>query len=798
MTKKIISIFIAMIFMLSMALLPAEASSSAEYQPYEITEFDTEYEGYKPIPLLVVVINFDADGDGKNAVTLGKSVTDRNEDSYGEQWSTASDSYWHQILFGDSGKTMKNYFKSMSKGDFYFYPATESCGTADDGIAQAVVNMMHQNASTGSSTSQYGGERLKALQYIDQYIDFASYDKDGNGFISFDELAISYIISGYNSKWGTSGKTSSVVWGMNNFEVSGSSWSVELDNVVMLNGTRNGRFTYNGEMMAPSTPIQFGTIAHELGHVLGASDLYTYGGYTWCGGPGDTALQGGGSSLSRPGELAGQSPSAIDPYYLLEFGFEKSTVINDGTYTLYSRESRKGAYNILRINTANPSEYYLIENRYCIDNTSYDGIAPGARGIMIWHIDESIMNSYSLPNCYKGAAHAPGDTPLYPNGATGGSGYNAWDSSDGVFKVTNYTFAGVGTWSTLMDDEEMELFKGITIKVDSSAATEMAITVSGTVKLAPTAFANAYTATTDSITLKGTIKAMNNSTLTGIKATISSTEDFSKIIEEVYLKPESDGTFTYVFGSLKEKTNYYFKVETTGSNGTSVRTFNGYTKATPKERTDDYIVYMYKGLTAANRAYEKIVKCGEVLSYTFPMEKSLEKFAGWYLDPEYTEKYNMSFTKTTCEEMYIYARWIVNENAVTLNISGATPVYPLFAIRTGEHFEEPEIKSAEGKTFKGWFADPEYTVPFNFDDPIDEAGEITVYALWENNAPAETTETTSTVETTAPIETTTTGESTAEPSENKGGTTVIIVVVAIVVIAAAAAAVVIVTKKKKK
>lgn len=782
MKNKILAILMT-VLLLAAAVAPCVYA--ADDESYVITEFDQSYDGYEPIPLAVIVVSFDANGNGIDDVAAGKSSKTQGTDTFGEQWAYSPESHWANICFGTEGKTLNNFYKEMSDGQFYWIPVEETYGEANNGIVYVTVDMKHPHARTGSSQSQYGEERIRAIKQAAQYIDFAKYDKDGNGYLSYTEMSFVFIIAGFNSKFMSSSPSSRLAWGANCFEVSSSTWTATVGNISMLNSSKGGRFCYVGEYMTASQPVMFGTIAHELGHVLGANDLYTYSGYTWCGGPGDVALQGGGSGNHYPGELTGTAPSAIDPYYLEYYGFQRAQIVLDGTYTLYSRTSSKGDYNILRVNTPDPNEYYLIENRY-VSNTKvpYDGSSSGnTQGILIWHVDDGIMASYSLPNCYKtgGVAHAPGLTPLYANGNTGGSQYNPWDKSDGTFDATIYNFAGTEgneiRWLTSIETAEEAGGFALKIEMLSIAGDEMQIKVSGTSQIAPFASASAGNSTQDTITVRGRVSSLNGGDLTGIKVTMASDEALTKDVKTVSLRPDTDGRFEYAFDSLKAKSTYYFKLDVTGKFGTTTKTFIGYTKAVPKIRTEDYIVYLYQGLTKANKPYEKTVKCGEVLTYGFSMVKSLQKFGGWYLDPEYTEKYDMGFTKTTCEEMYLYARWIDNEQAVTMKIVGAKPVYEVFAIQAGEHFDEPVIEQSGDKTIVGWYLDADFTIPFNFDDTIDEAGEITVYAQWSDDVkdPEETT-TATTVETTTeeviPSETTTaTAVSTTETTSPDESTT---------------------------
>lgn len=767
MLKKALSVIVAVAFVLCAAFMTVSAADAMA--EYNYTEIKSGYEGYKPIPLIVLVINFDADGDGKDAYEEGKNTTVKTSDAFKEQWAHSEESYWASSLFGDEGNTMKNYFKKMSKDNFWWEPVEETYGEENNGVVYVTLEMQHPGAISGQPAS-IGAARIPALQAAAEYVDFAKYDTDGNGGLSWEELTVVYICGGRSTKIDYS-PTGYNIWGVHSFQSPGTDWYASINGVRVMARQDEAKYCAVGEMSYDGKPIGFGTIAHELGHVLGANDLYTRGtNAVWCGGPGDIALQGGGSALGKlKGVRDGEAPAAIDPYYLLQYGFEKAEVAQDGTYTLYSRESDKGEYNIIKISTANPKEYYLIENRYTKDASSYDAIPGAAKGIQIWHVDESIMNSFTVPNCYtNGSPHAPGLTPLYPNGDTGGKNYDTWSSKEGknLFDSHGFKFVGSDTWYTLLTEEQAAQFN-LKIEMLSEVGNEMRIKVTGTVAV-PVDFKFSYDTTVNSASISGKITDLNSGTLNMITAVVSKKSDYSSPVETLYAKPEENGSFSFDFSGLDSKSTYYTKITAKGSNGESVRELKLYTKAPPKVRTDDYSVYLYKGMTAANRPYEVTVKCGETLKYSFPMEKSLEKFGGWYYDIDCTSPYNMATTKDDCEPVYLYARWIANDNAVMLKIVNAKAKYEVFAIKTGESFTQPVLEDNNGKAFIGWYTDPQFTTEFVFDEPIYDAGTVTVYARWEGDEPATTT-TTVTETTSATSPESTSGTETTTGGKSSGG-----------------------------
>ena len=801
MVKRLLSFTFALLMLLSVLSLTlfAVQTDGTDYSYTDADMSDFDFTVYDPIPLLVLVVSFDANGNGIDDFKAGKSVTDRSLDCYGEQWAYTQESYWANEFFGETGKTLNTFYKYNSHGKFYWEPVKDTYGLENNGIVYVTVKTQHPYVATGKNTGS-GNEKTLALVEAAKYVNFDQYDKNGDGFLDYTELTVSFIIAGYNTKF-CSSATSNQKFGLHNFMMS-SGTGVKVGNVYVLNGSRGGRFTYDGECGSNNTGIKFGSPAHELGHVLGARDMYTASGYTWAGGPGDIALNGGGSYLKYSGETQGTSPSAIDPFYQAYYGFTQPIIAQDGEYTLYSKESKKGEYNIIRINTADPKEYYLIENRYYAGTDTFDAINATAKAIQIWHVDEGIMEAYTWPNCYSGSPHAPGNTPLYPNGATGGSGYNGWDPTDGIFEAKKYKFVGTDTWYTRMTAEEAKELENLTVEVISSLANEVKIRIKGTVDYAP--FVNCYSLndSSDSVTIKGNIESLNNSVLKNLKVEISKTTDFKTVENTLYTKPDSKGEFSITFEELAPKTNYFYKLTVVSSAGSSSKVGSAITKAVPKVRTSDYMVYLYQFKTAANRPYEKVVKFGEELTYNFPMTMSISKFAGWYYEMEYINKYDMATVKNDPSDVYLYAKWIPNEEAVTFNIIGATLKYEMYAYNVGEKVDEPRIEMKDGYTFAGWYTDPEFTEEFAFENGVDTAGEVNLYAKWISNQGEETTnsgsvETTSNIETTNISSQTNTTDKQPQTNPSSGSPVVIIVIVVIAVVAVVVVVVILVSKKKK-
>ena len=110
-------------------------------------------------------------------------------------------------------------------------------------------------------------------------------------------------------------------------------------------------------------------------------------------------------------------PAALDAWSRYELGWVKPTVVTKGgVYTVSAQDSKNG-YTMLLIPTTNKGEFYLIENRTFTGHDAglaleYPDYTNG--GLVIWHIDNGIVERYLASNQVNGSAHRPGVTPLFP------------------------------------------------------------------------------------------------------------------------------------------------------------------------------------------------------------------------------------------------------------------------------------------------------------------------------------------------------------------------------------------------
>jgi len=297
-------------------------------------------------------------------------------------------------LFGASGSSLNNYYREVTCGKFLFEPVAETCGTSNDGVIRISLDVKHPLEDVGGMAKAVS----QALSNAAQYINFASYDVDKNKTLSRMELSIVVVSAGgYGDKTGSKNRC---------YYYSVNLGGLRRKGYVVLTERRDDiRDVYKKLAQAAGVEAKYkdfivgvGTLVHETGHSFGTPDLYNIGHLT--------AMSGGqknGCIAFFPGtklEYTSGTPCHYGAYTMVKADFVKPIMLEtNGVYAINSAGT--GNYNVYKIPTHNPKEYFLIENRQFEGFDRTLGINANNRplknaGIAIWHINEVFGNNDNI------------------------------------------------------------------------------------------------------------------------------------------------------------------------------------------------------------------------------------------------------------------------------------------------------------------------------------------------------------------------------------------------------------------
>ncbi|MDO5110854.1 MAG: M6 family metalloprotease domain-containing protein [Clostridia bacterium] len=408
------------------------------------------------IPCLVLAIQFaPSDGTVVNRNSMGS-------DGYLRwPWLSYPASAWSTQMFGPND-SMAAYYRDVSNGKLSFEPVKETDtannGQADDGVVTITVNANCAyydalynpwrkgqiiEAAYGTDIKQqhqwYEGFYIKnALKQAEQYVDFASYDKNGNGVLETNELVLYCPIAGYEMSATDQGPaTWAIQW---NFYFACCSTDAEGDIITPETYAEAGgmtikEFTTAGEcydgISLPRGISSYATACHELGHVLGLPDLYnTYGTPTPQNVNLLSLMAGGNWGFDWREEDKPPRPTYLDAWSKTALGFFTPETAEDGKEYTLCDASQPSRYSILRIDTADPDEYYLLENRQYAGYDRYLSTFYAARqyfnyhvdplheGVVVWHIRDDVVRGYDMGgtirrNAVNTADHPYGVMPVF-------------------------------------------------------------------------------------------------------------------------------------------------------------------------------------------------------------------------------------------------------------------------------------------------------------------------------------------------------------------------------------------------
>lgn len=324
--------------------------------------------------------------------------------SFADRAMLTSPSGWYTSVFDESAKSVAKFYKENSFGKISVSPASHTQPGNPAGVISVTVADNHPNYGKNYN---YATETLilnHALSQAAPYINFASYDTNGNGTLEQSELTIYFIYAGY--------------------EASGSSlqpnvWAHAWGGSIIAGSKTVTKWAQNGELNNASVQHPMGVIAHELGHALcGLPDLYDISGQNQ--GLGNFSIMAGGSwgrDSSEP--YGGTTPTTLDAWAREFLGWSAPVVpVSAGPLSLgYSLTSSSAVYKLVVPSTSS-TEYFLVENR---QPTSWDlglrGTFGGGwlGGLLIMHIDNTSgsLGSNDI-NSYSANLTTPGHQGVVP------------------------------------------------------------------------------------------------------------------------------------------------------------------------------------------------------------------------------------------------------------------------------------------------------------------------------------------------------------------------------------------------
>jgi M6 family metalloprotease-like protein len=425
---------------------------------------------------------------------------------------------------------LQTYFKEVSYGRFSTAPATESYGTANDGVVGWLsLSRLHPNSAgtTGPANQQLTIDAIKAA---DPYVDFAAYDLNADGYIDSKELAVVVIPAGYETAFGGTACTPSPsVWG-HQWTIQSPLIAPTVDGKIVGDSHSGaGGYAQFGEIQGATAACNpnntasikdhqatMGIMAHELGHlILKLPDLYDTTNTSQ--GIGNFSLMAAGNwGFKTTDAYQGQSPVHPDPWCKIYTGWVDPIINAIGPVNLPAVGSPLAtAANAVQLQTTSDSQqYFLFENR---NPSGYDaglsGVVPGVGGMIVWRVDESMRTGTTLfaPNNIK--THKFIDLVEADNVSTMDANTSRGQANDLYFSGNNTVFNDLSLPNS-------RLYNGVSTGIALDSVSPVAENMSAYFSLAlPSQTINFSTAPT-SLTVGG-IGALTASASSGLSVSFS-------------------------------------------------------------------------------------------------------------------------------------------------------------------------------------------------------------------------------------------------------------------------------------
>ena len=304
---------------------------------------------------------------------------------------------FNQINYSEDGATgsVREYFRD-NLGDRY-----DLTFEITDPVTMPNGYRYYGEHTSTSSDSNVKEMVAQACALVDQKVNFANFDADGDGVV--DNVFI--IFAGYNEAEGGGDGT---IWPQ--------SWNIS-SSELYFDGKKISNFSCYSEFSGSSGAnfAGIGSICHEYCHMLGLLDMYDVNGET----EGYTPLLLGPLSIMDSGNYnnGGKTPPYLTVFEREMLGaVSPSRVYGTASIELLPIHQERKAYIIPASSTG---EYFYLEYR---DGTGWDAHT-GGEGLVIYHIDKSSRSACSMSaqmrwsnNAVNGCASHPCARPIASSG----------------------------------------------------------------------------------------------------------------------------------------------------------------------------------------------------------------------------------------------------------------------------------------------------------------------------------------------------------------------------------------------
>ena len=261
-------------------------------------------------------------------------------DSDQNQLLPDAEARWGQMIFGREQSNGNHYWYQASAGQFQLLPAAETQLTPNNGVVH--IKVTENKPTSGVLIAEKQPWLTEAIDLAAQYVDYKSFDKNGDGHLTNDELSVLVIIN----------------WEFDQIANAPAQANIALNHPIPGTGVTLDKFARD---MYLHTSI--GISMHELGHhVLGLDhtpsptdhDLMGYGEY-WP----DPVIR----CMHDPNDSNATRPTHPKAIHKVRAGFVQPTEVSASMQgvKLYAPEFGK-QYNVLKLPVV--QGFLLIDNRH--------------------------------------------------------------------------------------------------------------------------------------------------------------------------------------------------------------------------------------------------------------------------------------------------------------------------------------------------------------------------------------------------------------------------------------------------